>query len=800
VRLSSLLLFARRNLTKLEAIVVLAAIVGAAVTLAIGGSVGSDTIRMNDVSSSLSPPYGELSSGPIAGYADNYSGWVVSPPSTQVTPTQNSLLVRGSFQSISIWQSIVLFKDVNVNITFYPILNVNVNVSTGIQYGIRFYAQYPNGTEYNVWWEGSPLDHRPGIGYESLRINMQREAVLATGHSVQTINKMELYVGDPPNSQQSFQLTLSKLSFEGHSTEQLTNSNQYRAIYFDVKNLPQSNASWYLNKINLGVTIQASQGAVFSIYLFDGSALYASTTASELAYSPISSFSDYTFYPNLQPQLFPELLPRSNQSIVFVVAFGTLQSASMNSANFVFLPTTATPSLSQQSLGLYYVYFIFFLFLLPVGIAILVFREFISRKLAPQANIVAVLVVGMLCRVALAATTAHVFDMNVYLTSTRGWFQYRNPLGSLGPTLPLTYFLYWISYSPYALLQITGFQDLQFLGHAGGVVESVFVKLFPILMDALTFLVLFRFKANGTSFVWATFYFLNPLAIFISSVWGQYEAATMAFIVLGIYWMSLRKNAHAALAFVISGMVELLGFIPYVLLLLRTVRMKLYRTALIIVIATLTIAVYPPEADLIFRLILGISGFAGSGYSQPGSFTIFGNFTQLSIITEFKPLLLSEATVVGVALFDIFRHKMSDERLVLYVTVSAVIFLMFSSLLAAWLWLLPICLLYAIMKDKNDLGAFMLVFGTGVAFLQVSNLFGSAYLTLGSVGYPIQPIIESVTNRVQIFSVMVTALAVLLLFFLKYGSGRASQTLLRTSGITLSLYLMLYFWLGVYSS
>jgi len=796
VKVSDILVFARHNLTKLEAIVVLAAIVGAAITLAVGGSVGSDSIRMNDISSSLLPPYGELSSGSSVGYVDNYSGWIPSPPSTQVTPTQNSLLVRGSFQTASIWQSIVLFKNVNVNITSYPILNLGVNVTTGVQYGIRFYAQYPNGTEYNVWWEGSPLDHRPGIGYESLTVNMQREAMLATGHSVQTINKMELYVGDPPNSPLSFELTLSTLSLVNYDVEQLAN-NQYRAIYFDVKNFPQSNSSWYLNKISLGVTVQASQGSIFSLYLFDGSTLYASTTATGLAYNPITSFSEYSFYPNLQPQVFTELLPRSNQSIVFVATSGSLQSVTVNSSDFEFLPTTAIPSLSQQSVGLFYVYFIFFLFLLPVGIAILVFREFLSRKLVPQASIVVVLVVGMICRIALAATTAHVFDMNVYLTSTRGWFQYRNPLGSLGPTLPLTYFLYWISYSPYGLLQIAGFQDPQFLGHAAGLVESVFVKLFPILMDSLTFFVLFRYRTNGASFVWATFYFLNPLAIFISSVWGQYEAATVGFVVLGVYWMS-RQKASAALAFVISGMIGLLGFFPYLLFLLRTVRMKLYKTLVITTLAALPIVLYPPETDQIIRIVLGLTGFLSGQFSRPGPYTLFGSLPQLSIISQFKPLLLGQAVVLGAASVDIYRQRMSVERLVLYMVLSSATLLLFSNLLASWLWLLPVCLLYATMKEKNDLGVFMLVFGTSVAFLEVSNLFGSAYLLLGAVGYPVLPAIETVTNRVEIFTVMVTSLTIILLFLLKYGSGNATQTMLRTSAIAFSTYLLLFFWLGVY--
>src|SRR2546428_126967 len=115
--------------------------------------------------------------------------------------------------------------------------------------------------------------------------------------------------------------------------------------------------------------------SVFSIYFFDGPRLYASTTATNQIYNPLTAYFEYTFYPNLQPQVFPELLPRSNSSVVFVSTSGTIQNVTMSFANFEFLPTTTSPDLSQQTLGLYYVYFIFFLFLLPLGIAILVFRE-----------------------------------------------------------------------------------------------------------------------------------------------------------------------------------------------------------------------------------------------------------------------------------------------------------------------------------------------------------------------------------------------------------------------------------------
>ena len=264
--------------------------------------------------------------------------------------------------------------------------------------------------------------------------------------------------------------------------------------------------------------------------------------------------------------------------------------------------------------------------------------------------------------------------------------------------------------------------------------------------------------------------------------------------------MSRQKDAIAVVAFVVSGMVELFGFFPYLLLLLRTARMRLYKTLPIAVLATLPVVLYPSEAVQIFRVFLGFAGFnvANSALSQPGRFSLFGNFSQLSVVSQFKPLLLSETIILGAAIFDTYRQRMNVERTVFYMALSSVFFLLFSNLIAFWFWLLPICLLYAIMKEKNDLGAFMLVFGTSVAFLEVAYAFGSNYLIFGSFGV-IVPGIEGIKNALRITSIMVTSLAIILLFFLKYGSGRANETILRTAGISLSIYLVLYFWLGVYS-
>src|SRR5436309_6825907 len=148
--------------------------------------------------------------------------------------------------------------------------------------------------------------------------------------------------------------------------------------------------------------------------------------------------------------------------------------------------------------------------------------------------------------------------------------------------------------------------------------------------------------------------------------------------------MYRQKHSFAAFAFIVSGMVELLGFLPYVLSLLRSVRMRLYKTLPVAILAALSTAFYLPEATQILQLLLGFAGFniINNALSEPGRFSLFGNFSQLSIISQFKPLLLSETIILGAAIVDTYRQKMSVERMVLYVATSSIFVVLFASLIA----------------------------------------------------------------------------------------------------------------------
>ena len=118
--------------------------------------------------------------------------------------------------------------------------------------------------------------------------------------------------------------------------------------------------------------------------------------------------------------------------------------------NFIFTPSqnastviTAATVASQGSF--WYGYLIFFLFVAPLLTAFYLYNRF--RKDEDDFKFWQVgvaLLVGVVCRLALAPVASQPFDISVYATSARGWFDFASPGTSLGPTLPFTFFLYWV--------------------------------------------------------------------------------------------------------------------------------------------------------------------------------------------------------------------------------------------------------------------------------------------------------------------------------------------------------------------
>jgi len=180
----------------------------------------------------------------------------------------------------------------------------------------------------------------------------------------------------------------------------------------------------------------------------------------------------------------------------------------------------------------------------------------------------------------------------------------------------------------------------------------------------------------------------------------------------------------------------------------------------------------------------------------PGLYTLIGNFSSLSFISTVHPLLISLGAIGGTAVFYAAKGKMTTDSTLLFTGLVSVALLLFSDILAGWIWLLPLVLFYGALKNKEGLGVFSLVFGTSTAFLMMSFAIGSRYVLTGNPNFPIVPVIESLSNGVQIFVLSVTALTGVLLLLMWRGRSDANKTLALTAGFTVALDLALLVGLG----
>src|SRR5439155_27169230 len=186
------------------------------------------------------------------------------------------------------------------------------------------------------------------------------------------------------------------------------------------------------------------------------------------------------------------------------------------------------------------------------------------------------------------------------------------------------------------------------------------------------------------------------------------------------YWVSNQKLLKAGVALASAGLLELLGLVSLVFLLLKTSFSKQYKLSLALTGLSLLSFAYPPQRDLTYRLLLGISGLESGSQFSSGGYTLLGAFGLLGTIPSFLPLLAAGGLILAFVSLDAARKRIQAKKIVLYTCLSFVVFLLFLNLPNEWYWLVPVGSLYAIIDDNDNLGAFILVFGTSICFLTIS--------------------------------------------------------------------------------
>jgi hypothetical protein len=268
-------------------------------------------------------------------------------------------------------------------------------------------------------------------------------------------------------------------------------------------------------------------------------------------------------------------------------------------------PLTTSGSINDNILQVsLFVYFVL-VFIVPlVGIMLISKKTFFNLK--------TVILIGLLPRILVAPFTGHAYDMELWTYANRMFYENgKITLFYSWTPPPLFYFIEIAFYAPYVLLhyyaKVPDFRPI-YLPFRG--IEALFMKLPMIIADTVIFIILFRYLSELTNddlteskrkraLLWSSMFFLNPCIIFISSVWGQYDTVSLAFLVAGLYLLKKEKYVLSYILLSASFLTKWIGLAPILLLFISQVVLKQWRRVIkliITVITTITISWILPFA------------------------------------------------------------------------------------------------------------------------------------------------------------------------------------------------------------
>ncbi len=315
-------------------------------------------------------------------------------------------------------------------------------------------------------------------------------------------------------------------------------------------------------------------------------------------------------------------------------------------------------------------------------IATILFKVFQSKSNGTKQFsilLIVALVYGVLVRFIIAPFTGHPEDLGYWTNPIRLFFGSGVMDIRLYP-MPLTYYPVLLSYSPYALLRVFGFQDVAFLAHRIGMVESLFVKVPFILSDVFSlyfvYKILGRLDPSASSrskrIAYSALYFLGPLVILSSSAWPFVDGIAVALFLAGIYYGMLQeKPILGALFYGLSGLTKFFGFLGFVPLSIDLIRKKRISTLSIALamVAAIAFVVYLPllnfsgfqsVPEFFMQFLRGRAGFGSqSSLLQSDSYFSYLSLMGLNVDSSYLTYLLA-ALLAVLTLFYVLKVRKLD--------------------------------------------------------------------------------------------------------------------------------------------
>ena len=337
--------------------------------------------QTTDVTQHVAPLYGEENFATILNI-ENYSKWSLNAPilaGTSLTTSTNSLTLSAAFQPSSKPSALSIFRPFLANLTQYPILYVLVNASKGVSYGIRFDTQSADGGILAVWNDTDALNHRQGTGQpENIQVNMLQLIRTNTGKTFDHLSRVTVYVESAPRLESTaFTFQLSKFEFLNYPLRPAQSRGLYHSVYLTLDLASSTSSLSTLRSIQVEGRLDASPGALYAIYLINGSNVYRAGTHTYDAMSPSQVYT-ITFSAE-KLKTFPDNLPTDNPSVIIVSASGILYQFSVKSVtlNYVTRAAEASPIPPAKDPPVFYLAIFVFL---PVAVSVLLYDHLRRRR------------------------------------------------------------------------------------------------------------------------------------------------------------------------------------------------------------------------------------------------------------------------------------------------------------------------------------------------------------------------------------------------------------------------------------
>ena len=322
-------------------------------------------------------------------WADNLTRseiWPLNVPSIATDNLQlnGSLILNVGFSNQANAQAVSVSHSINLSLDKNPIVIVQVTVSQGAHYGVRFSGLTPVGATFNAWEESSDLQHRPGLGTpENISANLQSQAYLANSQIPppgSRITQISFYVEATPGTQGQYSMRVTSLQAFAQEQVASKTSSEISGSFLDVVmdlNLPATDLSLFQAFISFD--IRGTSNLQYTPFLVNGTKVLAQG----FTYVQISATAHQNAV--LLPQLattLPSILSQNSTQIIISAKSGQVNYFKLADLSFKYTSTPlqtqglVDPNLANFLTG----YYVLFLFVTPIVAVILVSKVFKSEN------------------------------------------------------------------------------------------------------------------------------------------------------------------------------------------------------------------------------------------------------------------------------------------------------------------------------------------------------------------------------------------------------------------------------------